>query len=87
MQHKMWSIQLDEKLHLAPIATNPQNVLDIATGTGIWAIDFGTSPIFSPFHLPSSISAPTTLYNTTLHLLHLRRRQAKQLPSGRIPLG
>lgn len=40
MQHKMWSITLDEKLHLAPIGPNPQNVLDIATGTGIWAIDF-----------------------------------------------
>lgn len=42
MQNKMWSITLDNKLHLAPIGSNPQNVLDIATGTGIWAIDFGT---------------------------------------------
>jgi len=40
MQNKMWSITLDQKLHLAPIGSNPQNVLDIATGTGIWAIDF-----------------------------------------------
>jgi len=29
----------DDKLHIAPLA-NPQNVLDIGTGTGIWAIDF-----------------------------------------------
>ena len=42
MQHKMWSITLDEKLHLAPIGSNPQNVLDIGTGTGIWAIEFGS---------------------------------------------
>jgi ubiquinone/menaquinone biosynthesis C-methylase UbiE len=42
MQHKMWSITLDEKLHLAPIGPNPQNVLDIGTGTGIWAIEFGS---------------------------------------------
>jgi ubiquinone/menaquinone biosynthesis C-methylase UbiE len=44
MQHKMWSITLDGKLHLAPIGPNPQNVLDIGTGTGIWAIEFGLPP-------------------------------------------
>jgi ubiquinone/menaquinone biosynthesis C-methylase UbiE len=27
------------KLHLAPIGDNPQKILDIGTGTGIWAID------------------------------------------------
>lgn len=48
MQNKMWSITLDKKLHLAPIGANPQSVLDIATGTGIWAIDFGTHPPISP---------------------------------------
>ncbi|TAQ84302.1 hypothetical protein B7494_g7376 [Chlorociboria aeruginascens] len=40
MQHKMWSITLDKKLHLAPIAQNPQMALDIGTGTGVWAIEF-----------------------------------------------
>lgn len=30
---------MDNKLHLAPLE-NPQHVLDIATGTGIWAIQF-----------------------------------------------
>jgi methylase of polypeptide subunit release factors len=29
---------LEDKIHLAPIA-NPQAILDIGTGTGIWAID------------------------------------------------
>lgn len=27
-------------MFLAPIGDNPQNVLDVGTGTGIWAIDF-----------------------------------------------
>ena len=31
---------LDGKLHLAPLA-RPRRVLDLATGTGIWAIEFG----------------------------------------------
>lgn len=30
---------LDGRLHLSPIGDNPQEVLDIGTGTGIWAID------------------------------------------------
>jgi len=28
------------RLHLAPLR-EPKNALDIGTGTGIWAIDFG----------------------------------------------
>lgn len=32
---------LDEWLFLAPMTTVPKYVLDIATGTGIWAHDFG----------------------------------------------
>jgi len=32
---------LKDKLYLAPIPT-PQRVLDVGTGTGIWAIEFGT---------------------------------------------
>lgn len=35
-----FKIILDGKLHLAPIK-NPHKVLDIATGTGLWAIEFG----------------------------------------------
>jgi ubiquinone/menaquinone biosynthesis C-methylase UbiE len=32
---------LDGKLHLAPIGNNIHNCLDVGTGTGIWATDFG----------------------------------------------
>jgi ubiquinone/menaquinone biosynthesis C-methylase UbiE len=41
MQHQLWIMTLDNHLHLAPVKENPQNVLDIGTGTGIWAIDYG----------------------------------------------
>ncbi|OCK82077.1 S-adenosyl-L-methionine-dependent methyltransferase [Lepidopterella palustris CBS 459.81] len=36
--HHMYLLTLDNKLHLAPLE-NPQNILDVGTGTGIWAID------------------------------------------------
>ncbi|KAH8773374.1 methyltransferase [Hyaloscypha sp. PMI_1271] len=29
----------DRKLHFAPIRDNPQNIIDLGTGTGIWCID------------------------------------------------
>ncbi|KAF4974129.1 hypothetical protein FZEAL_8939 [Fusarium zealandicum] len=38
--HHIYSLILDGKLHLAPIDKNSQRVLDLGTGTGIWAIDF-----------------------------------------------
>ncbi|KAL4790674.1 S-adenosyl-L-methionine-dependent methyltransferase [Aspergillus venezuelensis] len=38
LAHHMYFLTLDGKLHLAPIE-NPQEILDVGTGTGIWAID------------------------------------------------
>lgn len=38
--HEMYLQILGRKLYLAPVK-NPQRVIDLGTGTGIWAIDFG----------------------------------------------
>jgi len=35
--HHMMYLALDDQLFLAPLE-NPQKVLDLATGTGIWAV-------------------------------------------------
>lgn len=40
MTHHLYSLILDGQLYLAPIAQNPRNVLDVGTGTGIWAMEF-----------------------------------------------
>ncbi|KAI1464469.1 S-adenosyl-L-methionine-dependent methyltransferase [Daldinia caldariorum] len=40
LQHQLFILTIGNKLHLAPIPENPRRVLDIATGTGIWAIEF-----------------------------------------------
>jgi len=45
-------LTLDGKLHLAPVEEMEgglHNVLDIATGTGIWAIDFGITLLYFSF--------------------------------------
>ncbi|KAL1963448.1 hypothetical protein VTN77DRAFT_8349 [Rasamsonia byssochlamydoides] len=41
MMHEMTLTMMDRKLLLAPIGDSPQRALDLGTGTGIWAIDFG----------------------------------------------
>ncbi|KKA16340.1 hypothetical protein T310_10074 [Rasamsonia emersonii CBS 393.64] len=38
--HHIYRLLLGGRLHLAPIKPNPQRVLDLGTGTGIWAMDF-----------------------------------------------
>ena len=40
MQHHLYKLVLDDALFWAPLKTEPVNVVDIGTGTGIWAIDF-----------------------------------------------
>ncbi|KZL66338.1 SAM-dependent methyltransferase [Colletotrichum tofieldiae] len=40
LNHYWQTLFLGDKLFLAPIGDNPYRVLDVGTGTGIWAIDF-----------------------------------------------
>ena len=37
--HNLYLLTLNNRLFLAPIDHNPSNILDLGTGTGIWAID------------------------------------------------
>jgi ubiquinone/menaquinone biosynthesis C-methylase UbiE len=39
LQHCKFSLILNDKLHLAPIIATPSKILDLGTGSGIWAID------------------------------------------------
>jgi hypothetical protein len=43
MAHFMLKKAIGDKLFLAPIPQSVKSVLDCATGTGIWAIEFGMS--------------------------------------------
>ena len=47
MKHTMVKLLCNGQLFYAPISENPQKILDIGTGTGIWAIESEQqSPIF-----------------------------------------
>ncbi|OQD91154.1 hypothetical protein PENANT_c001G07753 [Penicillium antarcticum] len=37
--HHIWLMLLGGELYNAPIQSSPQNILDLGTGTGIWALD------------------------------------------------
>lgn len=58
--HHLWLLTLHDQLFLAPIE-NPQRILDIGTGTGLWAIDMAdffpdaeiTATDLSPIHPPN----------------------------------
>lgn len=41
MHHALVNTAMNGNLFYAPIGSSPQRVLDIATGTGIWAMNFG----------------------------------------------
>jgi hypothetical protein len=45
MKHTMVKMLCSGKLHYAPIAEHPQMILDIGTGTGIWAIESEQPPL------------------------------------------
>ncbi|KAL1963990.1 hypothetical protein VTN77DRAFT_7665 [Rasamsonia byssochlamydoides] len=67
---------MERKLFLAPIGDSSQRVLDIATGTGIWAIDFADEypsaevigNDLSPTQPSMSISAPPCQTTTNEYL-------------------
>ncbi|TDZ32548.1 Secondary metabolism regulator LAE1 [Colletotrichum spinosum] len=40
LMHYLLTVFLDDKLFLAPIGKTPHRVLDLGTGTGVWASDF-----------------------------------------------
>lgn len=69
LQHKLWTLMLGNKLYLAPIE-EPTNVLDIGTGTGIWAKHFARlHPTTNVIGMDLSLIQPTENLPTNLHFI------------------
>ena len=39
LQHCKFTLLMEDRLFIAPIVNSPQKILDLGTGSGIWAID------------------------------------------------
>lgn len=68
LQHTLWLLTLHGELGLSPKIKEPaKRVMDVGTGTGIWAIEYGTPS--SPFtdlcadHLIQPIFIPKLRYH------------------------
>lgn len=60
MQHNLFLLTFDNKLGLAPPnqpGSKVQRVLDVGTGTGIWAIEFGED------HPEADVTSTPLLYS------------------------
>ncbi|KAF2494299.1 S-adenosyl-L-methionine-dependent methyltransferase [Lophium mytilinum] len=54
--HHLWLLSLDDKLFSAPL-NNPQKILDVGTGTGVWAVDI--ADIFPDAEIIGTDLSPT----------------------------
>lgn len=90
MFHEMVLTIMKRKLFLAPIGPSPQRVIDIGTGTGIWAIDFGKPReqaaigIIRDLHMsqPTSILPQRQVYYSVFYESPEKYDGAKIPPSG-----
>src|SRR6266536_3539941 len=89
LKHHLWLLTLKRKLHLVlieDIKGGIYNVLDMATGTGIWAIDFGEFQFLlfiSP--LPASFGIiPPLIWKLILGLIMIFFSKVFEFFNGRI---
>lgn len=76
----MVTLMLDSKLYLAPIPEDVQNVLDVGTGTGIWAM-------YVDHYRSNLASASLIMTSTVISPMSIQQRQLQAQicrPSNRL---
>lgn len=83
LKHHKYHLVLDQKRWLAPIGKNPQKVLDLGCGTGIWSIDFAdANPSSEVLGVDLAPMQPTwTPPNCSFQLDDIERDWARQKQS------
>ncbi|KAF5020568.1 hypothetical protein F66182_7400 [Fusarium sp. NRRL 66182] len=71
--HHIYRLLLGGKLYLAPIANDVKRVLDLGTGTGIWAMDFAETPPNCVFEIDDFESE--WLFRQPFDFIHARELQ------------
>ena len=71
----MIRLTMDGKLFLAPLGSKPGRILDIGTGTGIWAIDVGDDYPSAEI-IGTDLSPTQPSWSVTLVTLSLKRRMS-----------
>lgn len=66
LQHEISVDVHDGALHICPV-TNPRRVLDVGTGTGIWAVEFGM--FYFPFYLYTNANISVAKRNPDCYVL------------------
>ena len=80
LAHEMILRSMSGHLHYAPVdITKGSRILDVGTGTGIWAIEMGMHSLHSPFPVPTPLS-PRTIHS---ELIEVIRRKVPDGPSPR----
>ena len=60
LQHCKFTLLMENQLYLAPISPNPQKILDLGTGSGIWAIDMSEKfPSAEVIGMDTAVVQPT----------------------------
>jgi hypothetical protein len=75
-------MSLHGALHLAPIKDGLHDVLDIATGTGIWAIDFGKTTDYSN----PKVSIFSFIISSKISFHHRHRHRLESHPARIVSL-
>lgn len=81
MHHHLATLLLGGRLHAAPIGQQPHRILDLGTGTGIWAVEMGK---FATILCTLVLSPSTLLFDSKRKSLLTKMDAGDMYPSAEV---